>query len=147
VLPPLLRRAIEAVAVFAIALAGVIALLFFFEGRDASTTGAAGSPVVAGGPGTPDPTATSALLRAGNIELRYRRASDRNALVVFAQREAGTDTSALRAIGGAIVVSHDTSARAAPAVVARAYKRRLEADTVKDPRLQAFVEAWLGQRR
>ena len=141
-LPPLLRRAIEAVAVVAIALAGVIALLLFFEGRDASTT-AASAPAVSG-PGVPDATATSSLLRAGNVELRYARPADRNALVVFAQREAGTDTSALRAIGGAIVVIRDPQAAG---IVAIAYKRRLQLASVRDPRLQAFVEAWLGQRR
>ena len=142
-MPPLLRRVIEAVAVFAIALAGVIALLLFFEGRDASTTGTPG-PAAVSGPGAPDPAATSALLRAGNVELRYARTADRNALVVFAQREAGTDTSALRAIGGAIVVTRDPNVAR---VTARAYKRSLPVTSAKDPRLQAFVETWLGQRR
>jgi hypothetical protein len=141
--PPLLRRAIEAVAVFAIALAGVIALLLFFEGRDASTTAANSTPT-ASGPGIADPSATSALLRAGNVELRYGRTSDRNALVVFAQRQAGADTSALRAIGGAIVVVHDPKVSG---VAALAYQRRLQPTSSRDPRLQAFVEAWLGQRR
>jgi hypothetical protein len=134
---------IEAVAVVAIALAGVIALLLFFENRDASTTGATGSTAVSG-PGVPDPAATSALLRAGNVELRYAHTADRNRLVVFAQRQAGTDTSALRQIGGAIVVTRDPNVAG---IVARAYKRSLHASSTSDPRLQAFVEAWLGQRR
>jgi hypothetical protein len=142
--PPWLRRLIEAVAVFAIALAGVIALLLFFEGRDAPTTNADRAPA-ASGPGVLDPKATSSLLRAGNVELRYARKEDRNALVAFSQRAAGTDTSALREIGGAIVVVRDPNVAG---VVARAYKRRLQlASASDDRRLQAFVEAWLGQRR
>ena len=140
---PVLRRVLEAVAVVAIALAGVIALLLFFEGRDASTTAANHVPAISG-PGVPDPTATSPVLRAGNIELRYSRQADRNALVAFAQREAGTDTSALRAIGGAILVIRAPND---PGIVALAYRRRLRLGSVNDPRLQAFVEAWLGQRR
>ncbi len=138
-----LRRVIEAIAVVAIAFAGVIALLLFFEDRDASTT-SANRPAAASGPGVPDPAATSRLLRAGNIELRYRRTSDRNALVAFAQREAGTDSSDLRAAGAAIIVIPN-DARVAPRLVAVAYKRRLELDSLRDPRLQAFVETWLGQ--
>lgn len=139
----MLRRVIEAIAVVAIALAGVIALLLFFESRDASTTTSDRPPAISG-PGVSDPTATSKLLRAGNVELRYARAADRNALVDFAERQAGTDSSALRAIGGAIVVVRDPKASR---VVARAYRRTLRLGSLDDPRLQAFVEAWLGQRR
>lgn len=139
----MLRRVIEGIAVVVVALAGVIALLLFFEGRDASTTTTSGQATVTG-PGNPDPDASSALLKAGNIELRYRRNSDRNLLVSFAQRQAGTDTSELRAIGAAIIVTRN-DARVSPRLVALAYKRRLELDSPRDPRLQAFVETWLGQ--
>jgi hypothetical protein len=137
-----LRRIAEGVLVVVIAAAGVIGLLLFFEGRDQSTTGGGGQPIAQAGPGTPDPTATSRLLRAGNIELRYARAADRNALVALADEEAGTDTSALRALGGAVVVTHHP--QPAP-VIALAYQRRLRVTSARDPRLRDFVQAWLGK--
>jgi hypothetical protein len=137
-----LRRIVEGVLVVVIAVAGVIGLLLFFEGRDQSTTGGGSQRTAQIGPGMADPTATSPLLRAGNVELRYARPADRNALVALADEEAGTDTSALRALGGAVVVTRDP--KAAP-VVALAYQRRLAATSARDPRLAVFVEAWLGK--
>lgn len=141
----ILRTVLEGVAVLGIALAGVIALLLFFENRDASTAGHTGDdpPVrAATGPGAIAPRETSALLKAGNVELRYRDPAVRNALVRYAQREAGTDSSALRKAGLAIIVTRDP--RAAP-ITAVAYRRAQPIASVRDPALQAFVEAWLGQ--
>ena len=136
----MLRRAIEAVVVVAIALAGVIALLLFFEGRDASTT-AASAP--RSGAGRPDATATSSLLRAGNVELRYARPADRNDLVVFAQRKPVPTPARC----GDRRRDRPHPRPQAAGIVAIAYKRSLQLASTGDPRLQAFVEAWLGQRR
>lgn len=138
-----MRRLVSALAVFAIALAGVVALLAFFESRDQSTTsGGASSSASANGPGARDPGASSSLLRAGNVELRYARAADRPTLLALAEQEAGRDGRALRAAGQAVVVVRDP--RAAP-VLARAFGRSLRATSADDPRLQEFVEAWLGR--
>jgi hypothetical protein len=138
------RRVVSAVAVFLVALAGVVALLAFFESRDRSTTSAEGGAArsAAAGPGAADPGATSPLLRAGNVELRYARAADRAVLEALAEREAGADHPALRTAGQAVVVVRDP---AASAVVARAWKRSLRAGSASDPALQEFVEAWLGR--
>lgn len=138
-----MRRLVSALAVFAIAFAGVVGLLALFESRDQSTTtGGASSSANADGPGVRDPGARSSLLRAGNVELRYARAADRSALVALADREAGRDARALRETGQAVVVVRDPGA--AP-ILARAYGRSLRASSARDPRLQEFVEAWLGR--
>jgi hypothetical protein len=139
------RLALEGIAVLAVALAGVIALLLFFENRDASTAGGgAGQPVrPASGPGAIAPRETSSLLRAGNVVLRYRDREERNALVRYAQREAGTDSTALRKAGLAIVVTRDPTSEAP--ITAVAFRRTQPIASVRDPALQTFVTAWLGQ--
>jgi hypothetical protein len=120
--------------------AGVIALIAYFNAHDAPTTSANG----AGGPGRADTTASSPQLRAGNVLLEYSDPSDRAALRAIARAETGTDEPdpSLVAAGQAVIV---TRAAAGSGVTARAYQRTLHAPNGKDPSVEDFVSAYLGQ--
>jgi hypothetical protein len=133
------RRVATGLAVFVVAFAGVVGLLAFFESRDQSTT--AGGTAEQG-PGRPDPSADQPSLELGNVVLRYSRPSDRAALTALAGRLAGPATSTLRQTGQAVVVVEDA---AVDPIVAQAWKRSLRVTSAADPRLQDFVEAWLGR--
>ena len=124
---------------FAIAVAGVIALIAFFNAHDSATTSANG-----GSPGAVDAGATSAQLRAGNVVLEYRNRADAAPLRAIARAEAGTDQpdSALVAAGQAVIVGRVASGTG---ITARAYRRSLQAASARDPALKDFVSAYLGQ--
>jgi hypothetical protein len=124
----------------AVAVVGVVALIAFFNAHDAPTTSGPGS----GGPGTTDPTASSAQLRAGNVLLQYTNPSDAAPLRTIARTEAGTDRPdpALVAAGQAVILAHVTGGSG---VTARAYHRTLHAPSGRDPAVEDFVSAYLGQ--
>jgi hypothetical protein len=134
------RRAATALAVLVVSLAGVLALLAYVSARDDATAGRGGA--AAAGPGRADPAADAPRLRLGNVELRYAEPADRAVLLTLARRIAGPSDPALAAAGQAVVVLRD---RAAAPVLARAWRRSLRVPSAADPRLQEFVEAWLGR--
>ena len=119
----------------------MVALIAFFNAHDSPTTTAPSNS----GPGRFDPTASSAILRAGNVVLEYSNRADRAALQAVARAETGTNDSAdsaLVAAGQAVIVgriAHGTG------VTARAYQRTLHAPNGKDPAVEDFVSAYLGQ--
>jgi hypothetical protein len=119
----------------------VIALIAFFNAHDSPTTSTNGS---GGGPGQVDTTASTAQLRAGNVVLQYSSPADAAALRVIARAEAGTDKpdASLVAAGQAVIVARVPSSSG---VTARAYKRTLHAPNGKDPAVEDFVSAYLGQ--
>jgi hypothetical protein len=118
----------------------VVALIAFFNAHDTATTSTSGG----GGPGQVDTTASTAQLRAGNIVLQYSNPSDAASLRAIARAEAGTDKpdASLVAAGQAVIVTRVPSASG---VTARAYERTLHAPNGKDPAVEDFVSAYLGQ--
>jgi hypothetical protein len=122
-----------------VAVAGVIALIAYFNAHDAPTTSGSG-----GGPGQADAAATSAQLRAGNVILQYTNPADRAPLQQIAVTEAGTDRPgpSLIASGQAVIVGRVARG---PGVTALAYRRTLHAPSAKDPAVEDFVSAYLGQ--
>jgi hypothetical protein len=131
-----MRRAGIALAALALAVGAVFADITFFSSRDQGTAGQG-----AQAPGAADSTATDALLKAGNVEVVYGRGADGKRLRSLAESLGAPDTPALRKAGQALVVRRRTGLEG---VIARAYRRRLVVATAADPRLQDFVEAWLG---
>jgi hypothetical protein len=118
----------------------VVALIAYFNAHDTSTTSDDGSD----GPGKVDAGATSAQLRAGNVILEYSNRTDLAPLRAIARAETGTDSpdASLVAAGQAVIVGRDSSASG---VTARAYHRTLRAPSGKDPAVEEFVSAYLGQ--
>jgi ABC-type sulfate transport system substrate-binding protein len=118
----------------------VVALIAFFNAHDSPTTTSANG----GGPGQADATSSSAQLRAGNVLLQYSNPADAAPLRAVARAEAGTDTpdASLVAAGQAVIVARVPSAGG---VTARAYRRTLHAPNGKDPAVEDFVSAYLGQ--
>jgi len=120
------------------AIAGVIGVIAFFSSRDEGRTANGRT-----GPGVVDRAAVDRLLRAGNVELFYGAPADAVRLRALARSLGAPDTPALRAAGQAVVLRSDPGRRG---VLARAWKHSLQARSAADPRLQDFVESWLGAR-
>jgi hypothetical protein len=134
-----MRKAGATLAAVALAVAGVIGLIAFFNGRDSSTTG--------GQPGRPSPgeqTAASGdtLLKTGNVVLHFSDASFTPMLLKLSSELGAPDSPQLRQVGQAVVLRRDTSTGG---VLAEAYEHKLVATNPSDPLLQAFIERWLGQ--
>jgi hypothetical protein len=125
---------------FVVAAAGVVGLIAYFNAHDAPTTTATGGT----GPGRLDTRSTSPQLRAGNVLLEYTNRADAQPLRAIARAEAGTDEpdAALVAAGQAVIVGRVASGTG---VTARAYRRSLHAVSARDPGLEDFVSAYLGQ--
>ena len=117
----------------------MIALIAFFNAHDAPTTSVNG-----GGPGRADTTASSPQLREGNVLLQYSNPADAAALRAIARAETGTDRPdpSLVAAGQAVLVA---KVAGGSGVTARAYGRTLHAPDGKDPAVEDFVSAYLGQ--
>ena len=130
-----MRRLVTAVVTVAVALGGVVGIVAFFASRDQATTQQA-APA-----GTLAPGTGGGLLTAGNVELDYGRAADGPRLRALARSLGAPDTPALRAAGQAVVVRRRPGVGG---VLARALHHRLEVASPADPRLQDFVESWLG---
>ena len=132
-----MRRAAIAVVATAAGVLAVVGVLAFFGSRDEGST--AHAPTA----GTPDRRATSAVLRAGNVELVYGASADLRPLVALVQRIGAGDSPALRVAGQAVILRQEPRVAG---VLARAYRHSLRARSAADPRLQDFVETWLGAR-
>jgi hypothetical protein len=119
----------------------VVALIAFFNAHDSPTTSTNGG---GGGPGQADTTASTEQLRAGNIVLQYSNPADAASLRAIARAEAGTDKpdASLVAAGQAVILARIPSSSG---VTARAYQRTLHAPNGKDPAVEDFVSAYLGQ--
>jgi hypothetical protein len=121
--------------------AGVVALIAYFNAHDAPTTSTKGDS----GPGQVDTAGgTTPPLRAGNVILEYSNPADRAPLRAIARAEAGTDSpdASLIAAGQAVLVDRATGGTG---VTARAYRRTLHAASGKDPAIEDFVSDYLGQ--
>ena len=130
---PVVRRTLGTVLAVVIATVGVIGLIAFFEARDQSTTGGTAT--------APKQINSGSVLGDGNIVLTYSDPAYRRPLREFAE-ENGPDTPVLRAAGGAIIVKQDPGAAG---VVAKSFSATLQAESPEDPKLQDFVDRWLGE--
>ena len=135
---PLLRRVLGGALAVVIAIAGVVGLIAFFNGRDSSTTGGEGTTP---SPGVSAPAGRSALLKSGNVVLTYSDRSFTPALRKLAAGVGAPDTPELRAAGQAVVLRVDPKVGG---VAARALSHSLVVRTPSDPALQDFIERWLG---
>ena len=131
---PVVRKVLGTVLAVVIAAAGVIGIIAFFDARDSSTTGSGTTPKVQEVNG-------GSVLKQGNVILSYSDPAYKQALHDFAEQN-GPDTPVLRAAGGAVIVRHDPHAAG---VVARSFAATLQAKSPDDPRLQDFVDSYLGQ--
>jgi hypothetical protein len=111
----------------AIAVAGVIGLIAFFNARDDSTAG--------------DQTKTerAAATGDGNVVVTFRDPADGRRLRALAEELGAPDTPELRAAGLAVVVEKGD------AITATAGDETVTVGSVGDPALQDFIERWLGQ--
>jgi hypothetical protein len=134
-----MRKAVATLAAVAIAVAGVIGLIAFFNSRDNSTTSDQG---VVSAPGVEEPAGGGVLLERGNVVLTFSDPTFAPKLRSLAADLGAPDTPELRAVGQAVVVRRDPQAGG---VVARAQRHSLTVVSPADPRLQDFIEHWLGQ--
>ena len=130
-----MQRAAIAVLAGAAGVVAVVGALAFFGSRDEGSTARRPSA------GAPDRSATSAVLRAGNVELVYGAPADLARLTALVRRIGAGDSPALRGAGQAVILRLQ---RGVAGVRARAYRHSLQARSPADPRLQDFVETWLG---
>lgn len=135
-----MRRALITLGSVLVAIVGVIALIAFFNARDQSTAGT-GSPPPAADASTTATSGSSPLLRAGNVELAYGDPAFTPRLLALAGALGATDSRVARRAGQAVVLRRDPDVAG---VRARALGHTLSVATPTDPRLQAFVERWLG---
>ena len=129
---PVVRKVLGTVLAVIIAAAGVIGIIAFFDARDSSTTGGAAAK--------PAKVNSGSVLKEGNVVLTYSDPAYKAPLHDFAAQN-GPDTPVLRAAGGSVIVRHDPHAAG---VVARSFSATLQAKSPDDPRLQDFVDRWLG---
>jgi len=132
-----MRKLAGTLLAVAIAVVGVVGLIAFFNGRDSSTTDrepvATQTGTTAGG---------DALLKSGNVVLRYSDRAFAPRLRALATALGAPDSPALREAGQAVVLRSDPQAAG---VVAQAYGHDLTVPAPDDPQLRPFVERWLGQ--
>jgi hypothetical protein len=134
------RRVLVVAVAVLVALAGSIGLIAFFQSRDDADIGGSSG---GGAPGITAPSETDERLRKGNVVLTYSDQADGPALRALAEDVAGPPDMTLVDAGQAVVVEQNPDQE--EAVVARAYKRRLVAESGADRQVREFVEYWLGQ--
>lgn len=78
----------------------------------------------------------------GNVVIVYSQDGDAAALRALANEIAGANVPELEAAGQAVLVRQDPAADGIVAVTAEKAQRVVDP---ADPRLRAFVEAWLGR--
>jgi hypothetical protein len=131
-------KALLAIAAAVLGVIGVAALAAFFVSRDDATV-----PQQDAGPGVERAPGARPAVRPGNVVLLYsdeRLTSDLRAL---AARTAGEPSPALEAAGQAVVLRRRPNLRTP--VTAVTASRRLTATAADDPRLESFIEYWLGK--
>jgi len=138
-----MRRALVTVLTVVVALGGTVALIAFFQSRDAANVsdGAESSTTT---PGTAAAEETDPRLAKGDVILTYRSEQDGAVLKALADDIAGPPDEAVVDAGQAIIVLHRPH-QSAGAVVAHAKGRKLVAPNGADPRLRQFAEYWLGR--
>ena len=152
-----LRRAGGALLTTLVALAGVVALLLFLQGRDRSeidrgdSTATIGQPLdgralpaaLRGGRDTrPGDAQIVAWLERGNVVFFHGSAAAPRELSALARKLAGPFDPALAEAGQAVVLARRPGI---DGVVALASRRILRTRSATDPQLERFASHWLGQ--
>ena len=135
-----MRRSVVAVLTVAVALAGTVGLIAFFQSRDDANMSSGATAA----PGQAAPEENDPRLASGNVILTYRRAEDGAVLRALAEETAGPPDPALEEAGAAVIVLRRPNQSAGP-VVAHAVGRRLVTQAADDPQLRQFIEYWLGR--
>ncbi len=137
-----MRRLAVGLAALVLAAAAAVAAVAFFVARDDAPVAPEGGPGVAVerlGPAARDAPRT----RPGNVQLLHADRADAAPLRALAEEVAGPPSAELEAAGQAVLVRR--AAAVGHGVLALAGGRGLRTDDPADPRLRAFVEAWLGR--
>lgn len=124
--------------VVALVAIGGVAISSFVSGRDSASIDTAGGP---GEPRTRDLGPQADVGVAGNVVILHSGAADGPALEGLAEDIAGPPSPELAQAGQAVLVRRDPQAGG---IVAVSSSHTLRASSADDPRLRAFVEAWLG---
>ena len=164
------RQAVYALAIAGLAAAACAVLIAILAGRDPSGVSPASGPGTlepdrgsGTAPSSPDDPPTSGAHRAekvardgaelsddqllealqlGNVVLTYATARPPAALKALQADASGPFDPALADAGQAVILSRRPGSSG---VIALAWRRRLRVAGAADPRLRAFVDAWLGQ--
>jgi hypothetical protein len=148
------RGVLGGLAILVVALAAVAGVIVVLQSRDDAEVGGAGGPGRRVEDRCPAETARIARDRRPLSEAQVQTAlAQGNVVILYSGRPpaelrrlqrdvAGPYDAEIAAAGQAVVLAERD---AAAGVEARAWGRRLVADTPGDPRLREFAEAWLGQ--
>jgi hypothetical protein len=117
----------------------VAAAAAFFVARDDATV----PRTTQSGPGEARPAGATPTVRPGNVVLLHSDERLTRELRLFAERMAGPPDAALVAAGQAVLVQQRPNLDVP--VTAVTATRMLEAEGADDPRLEQFVEYWLGR--
>ena len=118
--------------------AGVLALVLVFSARDDATVDGTD------GPGVARVTGARPVVAPGNVVLLYADERLTAELRELALHTGGQATPELIRAGQAVIVQRQPGLRVP--VVALTSDRRLDAQDPDDPKLQAFIDHWLGRR-
>ena len=121
-----------------VAAAGVLALVLVYNARDEATVD--GSD----GPGVARVAGARPVVAPGNVVLLYSDERLTAELRELALHTGGQATPELVKAGQAVIVQRQPGLRVP--VVALTSDRRYDAQDPDDPRLEAFVDHWLGRR-
>jgi hypothetical protein len=131
-------KAFLAIAAALVAVIGVAALAAFFVSRDDATV-----PQPRTGPGVERRPGSPPAVKPGNVALLYSDERLTRDLRALAARIAGEPSAALQAAGQAVLLRRRPNL--AVPVIAVTARRELEAAGADDPRLESFIEYWLGR--
>jgi len=135
-----MRKIAGTLLAVAIAAAGVVGLIAFFNARDNSTTDA--QPATGKTAPAVAPPPAGGLIEKGNVVLQFSDASFRAKLQTLADSLGAPDTPETRAAGQAVILQRNPKTGGVAASSAQA---ALTVPDPSDPRLQDFIERRLGQ--
>jgi hypothetical protein len=131
-------KAFLAIAAVVLAVIGVAGLAAFFVARDDPTV-----PQEDDGPGVARTSNAAPRVEPGNVVLLFSDERLTSQLRRLAARTAGAPSPALEAAGQAVLL--DRRPNLSVPVTAVTASRRLAATGPGDPRLESFIEYWLGR--
>jgi hypothetical protein len=132
------RRVVGGLVALVVAAAGVVALVLIFNARDDATVDDSD------GPGIARVAGARPVVAPGNVVLLYSDERLTASLREVALHTGGPATPELIRAGQAVIVQRQPGLRVP--VVALTSDRRLDVQDPDDPRLEAFVDHWLGRR-
>jgi hypothetical protein len=132
------RRVVGGLLALVVAAAGGVALVLGLDARDDATVERSD------GPGVARVAGARPIVAPGNVVLLYADERLTAELRELALHTGGETTPELVKAGQAVIVKRQPGLRVP--VVALTSDRRLDAQDPDDPKLQAFIDHWLGRR-